>query len=312
MIPALVLTAGLATRLRPLSLLRAKAALPVAGEPLVRRVLRQLAASNVTDAVLNLHHLPHTITGIVGDGSDLGVRVRYSWENPVLGPAGGPRRALRIIGRSPFLVVNGDTLCDVDLQALVAAHQASDAVLTMAVVAQEAPEKYGSVAADEAGVVTGLVPPGPAHLRTALFHFVGIYIATAEAFAHIPENRASDFREVVAAHLGRIRVHVQPKADFLDIGTCADYLATSLLLARREGRSTHATSARIEPGAQVIDSVLWDNVIVEGGAHLRECIVCDGVVVPADTSWHGVTLRQASGELAPGEKRIESLYVASL
>jgi NDP-sugar pyrophosphorylase family protein len=88
MIPALVLTAGLATRLRSLSCVRAKAAVPVAGEPLVRRILRQLRAADVRDAVLNLHHLPHTITRVVGDGSDLGIRVRYSWEVPVLGSAG--------------------------------------------------------------------------------------------------------------------------------------------------------------------------------------------------------------------------------
>ena len=97
MIPALVLTAGLATRLRPLSLVRAKAAMPVGGEPLVRRILRGLRASGVMDAVLNLHHLPHTITQLVGDGSDLGVRVRYSWEQPVLGSAGGPRQALPLL-----------------------------------------------------------------------------------------------------------------------------------------------------------------------------------------------------------------------
>ena len=91
MIPALVLTAGLATRLRPLSLVRAKAALPVAGQPLVVRILRWLRAGGVTDVVLNLHHLPETLTRIVGDGQDLGVRVRYSWETPVLGSAGGPQ-----------------------------------------------------------------------------------------------------------------------------------------------------------------------------------------------------------------------------
>ena len=73
MIPAIVLTAGLATRLRPLSLVRAKAALPVAGDALVRRVLRGLAAAGVADAVLNRHHLPHTLTAVVGDGSDLGL-----------------------------------------------------------------------------------------------------------------------------------------------------------------------------------------------------------------------------------------------
>src|SRR5215213_8585523 len=119
MIPALLLTAGLATRLRPLSFVRAKAALPVAGEPLARRILRSLAACGVTDAVLNLHHLPHTLTSPIGDGTDIGVRVRYSWEVPVLGSAGGPKRALPLIGRSPFLIVNGDTLTDVNLKDVI-------------------------------------------------------------------------------------------------------------------------------------------------------------------------------------------------
>src|SRR5262245_23491127 len=132
MIPALVLAAGLATRLRPLSFVRAKAAVPVAGEPLIRRILRSLADAGVTDAVVNLHHLPHTLTRVVGDGSDLGVRVRYSWETPVLGSAGGPRHALPLIGDSPFLIVNGDTLIDADVCALAADHAQSGALVTMA------------------------------------------------------------------------------------------------------------------------------------------------------------------------------------
>jgi NDP-sugar pyrophosphorylase family protein len=115
MIPALVLTAGLATRLRPLSLVRAKAALPVAGQPLVVRILRWLRTNGITDVVLNLHHAPDTLTRILGDGQDLGVRVRYSWETPVLGSAGGPKRAAPILGASRFLIVNGDTLTNLDL-----------------------------------------------------------------------------------------------------------------------------------------------------------------------------------------------------
>ena len=73
---------------------------------------------------VNLHHLPATLTAVVGDGSDLGARVRYSWEQPrVLGSAGGPRQALRIIGADTFLIVNGDTLTDFDLAALADAHR---------------------------------------------------------------------------------------------------------------------------------------------------------------------------------------------
>src|SRR5262249_12811551 len=92
--PALVLTAGLGTRLRPLTTARAKPAIPVAGEPMIRRIIAWLVRHGVRDLVLNLHHLPASLTAIVGDGSDLAARVRYSWEQPiVLGSAGGPRLA---------------------------------------------------------------------------------------------------------------------------------------------------------------------------------------------------------------------------
>src|SRR5450759_5358596 len=94
-IPALVLTACFGTRLRPLTDVRAKPAMPVAGEPMIRRIVSWLASHGIVDVVLNLHHRPETLTAVIGDGSDLGVRARYSWEQPrVLGSAGGPRLAL--------------------------------------------------------------------------------------------------------------------------------------------------------------------------------------------------------------------------
>src|SRR5690242_3746646 len=186
MIPALVLTAGLATRLRPLSFVRAKAALPVAGVPLVQRILRWLSAHGVCDAVLNLHHLPHTITGVVGDGSADGVRVRYSWEPIVLGSAGGPRRALPLLGSSTFLIVNGDTLTDVDIAALVAEHRRTGAMVTMAVMPNTEPDKYSGLAVDGTGAFTGVVARDAAQPS---YHFVGVQVAEAAAFAALPDNR---------------------------------------------------------------------------------------------------------------------------
>src|SRR6187399_3682313 len=131
---ALVLTAGLGTRLQPLTLARAKAAAAVDGEPLARRTIRWLVGHGVRDLVLNLHHKPESIAAAVGDGSDLGARVRYSWESPVLGSAGGPRHALPLLTEggagSTCLVVNGDTLTNVNLRAMVEQHRHSGALVT--------------------------------------------------------------------------------------------------------------------------------------------------------------------------------------
>jgi NDP-sugar pyrophosphorylase family protein len=312
MVPALVLTAGLATRLRPLSLVRAKAALPVAGIPLVHRILRSLSAGGVTDAVLNLHHLPHTLTKVVGDGRDFGVRVRYSWEVPVLGPAGGPRRAVPLLG-STFLIINGDTLTDLDVAALVADHRRSGALVTMAVVPNTEPDKYSGLSASDDGALTGFAKRGA---PDNAFHFIGVQVADAEAFASVPPNvpfeTSTLYTSLIACRPGSIRVY-KATAEFFDIGTPADYLDTSLRLSDREGRQVLPPSgARVAPSARVERSVLWDDVVVEAGAMLRECVVTDGVRVPAETSWHGVTMRVADGELAPGERRIDDLAIASL
>jgi NDP-sugar pyrophosphorylase family protein len=313
-IPALVLTAGLATRLRPLSHVRAKAALPVAGHPLITRILRSLRSAGVTDAVLNLHHLPQTLTRIVGDGSDLGVRVRYSWENPVLGSAGGPRQALPLLETSPFLIVNGDTLADVDIPALVTAHRQSGALVTMAATANPNPEKYGGIVASPEGIVTGFAKRGSAQPS---YHFVGVQVAEAEAFAALApgtpyESVGAVYPALMSRRPGAVRTHVCT-AEFFDIGTPDDYLRTSLLLSSREGTGVaQGAGTRVDPTARIEDSILWDDVQVGEGSLLKQCIVTDGAHVPEDTSWIGVTLRRADGDLASGERRIGDLAIASI
>ena len=320
MVPALVLTAGLATRLRPLSFVRAKAALPVAGTPLIHRILRSLKSAGVEDVVLNLHHLPHTLTTLLGDGGELGLRIRYSWEVPVLGSAGGPKRAIPLLANpesrhtnpGTFLILNGDTLTDIDSRAVVTDHERSGALVTMAVVPNNEPDKYGGLVVRDDGSVAGFVRRGSSETS---WHFVGIQVAQAEAFASVPANVPYEtvgalYPALLTERPGSIRAY-RTTGEFMDIGRPSDYLETSLTLADREGVVLTA-GAEISPTARVERSVLWDDVVVEDGAMLRECVVTDGVRVPSDTSWHGVTIRVASGELAPGERRIDELAIGSL
>jgi NDP-sugar pyrophosphorylase family protein len=314
MIPALVLSAGFATRLRPLSLVRAKAALPVAGQPLIRRILTELRDADVTDAVVNLHHLPHTIAGAIGDGTDLGLRVRYSWEHPILGSAGGPRLALPLLGGATFLIANGDTLTDADIPTLVAAHRRSGALVTLAVTVNPDPQKYGGLVAGSDGAVTGFTTSGSGEKS---WHFIGLQVVQSKAFASLPigtpcESVSSLYPSLIAAQPGSVRVHVST-AEFLDIGAPDDYFRTSMLLARREGGVTlRGLRARIDPTARIDESILWDDVDVGARATLRRCVVTDGTRVPSDTSWSGVSLRTAVGELAPGERQVGALAVAAL
>ena len=291
---ALVLTAGLGTRLQPLTAVRAKPAIPVAGEPLVRRIIRGLAGQGVTDLVLNLHHLPHTLTAEVGDGRDLGARVRYSWEQPwVLGSAGGPRRALPVIGAGTFFIVNGDTLTDVDVRALAAAHEGSGALVTLALVPNREPQKYGGVLTSGGGRVTGFAPRGAR--ADGSYHFIGVQVAEADAFSPLPDGQAINsvgeaYDRLLEAKPGCIQGFVCDAA-FQDIGTPDDYWTTSFeCLAARPPEEAFGRGTRIGTGARVTRSILWNEVEVGAGAVVDECIVTDRVRIQAGAEYRRAIL----------------------
>lgn len=280
--PALVLTAGLATRLRPLSDVRAKAAMPVAGTPLIVRILRWLRDAGVCDVVLNLHHKPESITSILGDGSAYGVRVRYSWERAVLGSAGGPRRALPLLDAKQFLIINGDTLTDCDLHAVVATHLDTGARVTMGVVDGDV-QRYGGVIVDEGNRVRGFGrPTAPARA----YHFIGVQAVDADVFAALPDDEPSEtvrtlYPRLIATDPDAIRVF-HSGAEFLDVGTARDYLDTVAAIAAREGQPFDVgTRCEIAPDAVIERSVLWDRVVIGAGARVINSILADDVAVPA-------------------------------
>ena len=276
---ALLLTAGLGTRLRPLTDDLAKPALPVAGATLVERIVLGLRRHAVTDLLLNLHYLASTITGVVGDGTGLGVRVRYSWEMPLLGSGGGPRRAFSLVSDDRLWLVNGDTLSDVDLQAMSREHAQTDALVTMAVIPNPAPARYGGVVVDQDGTVTAFVPrgaPGPT------WHFVGVQIAERAAFAPLADGVPAEsvtgvYRSLMNGRRGAVRAF-RTATRFLDIGTPRDYLEACLAIA---GATVVApASARVAASARVSRAVLWDAVRIGEDVVLDQVVVTRGVQVP--------------------------------
>lgn len=307
--PVLVLTAGLGTRLRPLTYTRAKAAVPVNGEALVRRVARWLAASGIRDHVYNLHHQPSSITACLGDGTGLGIRIRYSWEQPVLGSAGGPRHALPLLtdaGADRFLMVNGDTLTDIDVSALLERHEQSGAQVTMALIRNPAPDKYGGVAVATDDYVTGFTRPGSA---ADSFHFIGVQVVEAGVFGGladgVPSESVNGLYPVLMKQSPRAIAAFVSAASFRDVGTPADCLRTSLDLAAAEGDHLVSRSAYLDPSAVVERSAIWDDVTVGAGARLRECIVAEGVRIRADANYERCAIVAAGPRSPAGGERIE-------
>jgi mannose-1-phosphate guanylyltransferase len=296
---AVVLTAGLGTRLRPLTSVRAKPAIPVAGEPMIRRIIAWLAANGVRDLVLNLHHLPETLTAVVGDGADLDARVRYSWEQPVvLGSAGGPRLALPLIAADTFFIVNGDTITDVDPRSVFRSHAASGARVTLALVRNTEPHRYGGVRLDADGAVTGFVPRGPA--AEGSYHFIGVQVAAADVFRPLRDGEPASsiggvYDDLIRRNPGTVRGFVS-EASFWDVGTPADYFKTSAAFSQGSD-ALFGQRVRIDRSAVVEQSILWDDVVVEAGCRLERCIVTDGVRVKAHSRFRDTVLVESNGEM---------------
>jgi mannose-1-phosphate guanylyltransferase len=218
---------------------------------------------------------------VLGDGSDLDARIRYSWEQPqVLGSAGGPRHALGILGASRFFIVNGDVLTDVDLRALEAAHVRNGAQVTMALLPNRDPLKYGGVQLDNELRVTGFVKRGPA--AAGSFHFIGPQVTNAVVFQGIAEGTIAHtvgeiYDRLIATNPGAVRGFIWDHP-FLDIGTVADYVRCSRELVSdpaASGTSTIAATARVR------NSIVWDDVTVAANATVDGCILTDGVSIPS-------------------------------
>ena len=303
MLPALVLAAGLGTRLDPLTRLTAKAAVPLAGKTLLERSIDQLRRQGVTDVVINLHHRPETVTAILGDGTRAGLRIRYSWEPRILGSAGGPRRALPLLEADRFLIVNGDTFCDVDIAEMVRDHIESGADVTMALVPNRAPDHYNGIKLDEGRHVRAFVPRGQAQ---GTWHFIGVQIVEAKVFAGLPDGEPSEtvagiYRERIAAGTISIRGYCLDKP-FVDVGTPRDYMAAALALAGSDNHNAIETGARIDASASLNRSVVWGNSSIGREAVLDNCVIAgvrlsagfrasEAVLVPASLTKAGDAAR---------------------
>jgi NDP-sugar pyrophosphorylase family protein len=213
----------------------------------------------------------------------------------------------------PFLLVNGDTLTNVDLDALVQLHHASGADVTMALIPNPRPDKYGGVIVSDDGWVTGFTRRDPA---ARSFHFIGVQMAAARVFAGLPdgvpaESVGSLYPRLIRENPRAIKAFASDAA-FEDIGTADDYLRTSIGRASSEGDRLAAGSAvRISKSARVLRTAVWDDVSIGDGASLVECVVGDGARVPEGARFERcVLLPAAACEPAPGQRVEGDLLVA--
>lgn len=284
---AMILAAGFGTRLWPLTEDRTKPAVPFLGKPLVVYSLEYVHRFGVDDVVVNLHHQGDSVRKALGDGSAFGCRVRYSMEDEILGTGGALDRARGFLDSDDFIVVNGKIVTDIDLSPAIAEHRDRNAIATLVLLTNLRRERFTIVERDTAGLVTrfaGFPDPDSPQAEAPLM-FTGIQILSPRIFEYIPRGRFSHTTsdafpaaiaagEPVVGHIG--------SGTWKEMSTLERYLDESIAAARALGeRNVVGQGSRIDPSADVLDSVLWQGVSIEAEATVLRSILGDGVRIPA-------------------------------
>jgi NDP-sugar pyrophosphorylase family protein len=221
---AIVLAAGLGTRLGPLTDETPKVLLPIGGEPLLCRTLALLADSGIRRVGLNVHYHAAKVRDAVGDGSRWGMTAFYSEEPELLGSAGALRPMKAFLGDEAFAVLYGDMLTDFDVAALAEFHDSRGATLSLALTHQEDPRRCGVVEHDGDGRVRSFVEkPSDAPPNAAVN--AGVYVCEPRVLEWIPEGHSDFGRDVIPAMLaaGEGLFGYTTNAFFQDIGTPDGY-----------------------------------------------------------------------------------------
>lgn len=297
---AMILAAGLGTRLRPYTLIRPKPLFPVCGRPLLAITVDKLRAAGFSTIIINCHHLAGQIAEQFAD--DPGVIIQK--EEMILGTGGGLRRAMCHFSGQPVLVVNGDIYYDIDLAEIYGEALACEAPVTMVM---HDLARFNCVMVTGDSRVAGFGKETPTFQGTKKLAFTGIHVLEPGVLNVIPENEFYNIIDCYRWHIesgGQIRAKVVSNHYWADIGTPHDYLELHGYLMRKglagsrmrslagadvfvgknvklgsnvqvEGWAVVGDGADIRDGALLTRSVVWDGCTVNAGEIVRDRIVCD-------------------------------------
>ena len=304
---AIILAAGFGTRLFPLTIDRTKPAIPFLGKPLVGYVAEYVARYGFKDVVVNLHHQPESVKNSLGTGEKFGVNIHYALEYPaILGTAGALENARKYLDGETFLVVNGKIITDIDLTAALETHHRTKALATMVLKSNPRREKFTMIAVEN-GQVRGFAgnpaPLSAEEIENPLtdlpipLMFTGIHLLEPEVFNYIPVGGFSDiinvFYRPAIAEGKKIAAHIS-NANWYELSTIPRYLDISLAVLNGANNGvTGGVNCIIAGGADVSDSVIWDNVRIEAGATVRRAILADNVQIKAGEKYENVAVVRA-------------------
>jgi mannose-1-phosphate guanylyltransferase len=258
---AMVLAAGLGTRLRPLTYEITKPMVPVLDRPVMEHIVDLLDRHGFDEVIANLHYFPDSIRDHFGD------RLQYRFEEELLGTAGGVRGCADFFGEEPFLVISGDALTDIDLTAFVTRHRESGGVATLAVKQVPDTSEYGVVLHDGDGRITGFQEkPEPDEALSDMGN-CGIYMFDPKIFDYFPSRPFVDWAQDVFPVLleNDVPFHIHELEEYWnDVGSLGELRQGTFDALRGELR-LDVEGEEISPGVVVSDGRQFGpDVEVEG------------------------------------------------
>jgi mannose-1-phosphate guanylyltransferase len=295
---ALILAGGKGTRLRPLTVYTPKPIVPICNRPFLLYQIDTLRRAGITDITLSLSYQPNKIEQLLGDGSDHGVKLKYTVEPQPMGTAGAYKFAEDLI-REPTVVFNGDILTDLDLKAVIREHNERKATATIVLTPVKDPTTYGVVETEKDGRVRRFLEKPKAEEITCNNINAGTYVLEPKVLDYLPAGENYSFEYGLFPDLLKrgeaFYAHIPARTYWIDIGTPERYLQVhdDLLASRvgrihikdRKGQFDAATVAEIDdlsmigddcqikPGAQIINSVLGQGCFVEERARVENSVI---------------------------------------
>ncbi len=223
----MILAAGLGTRLRPLTDLISKPMVPIVNKPVMEHIIELLEKHDLKEIIVNLHWYPEVIRDYFKDGSRFNVNIQYSYEDELLGTAGGVKKAKDFFENKSFLVISGDALTDIDLSNLVKYHKQKKSLCTMVLTNVDEPSAYGVVILNDEKRITGFQEKPPQGKEKSKLANSGIYVFEPEIFEYIPDNEFYDFGADVFPHLVKENIPIYGYTHFRywnDVGNLIEYM----------------------------------------------------------------------------------------
>ena len=313
---AMILAAGVGSRLDPLTRAIPKPMVPIVNRPVIEHIVHDLKKHGFTEIRINLHYLGDVIQEYLGDGSKFGVQISYSQEDKLWGDAGSVKRSQDFFGSETFMVVGGDDISDINLSEVVAFHKSKKATSTITLTAVEDPSQFGIVITEEDGRISRFMEKPKGEDVFSNTANTGVYLFEPEVFDLIPADTFYGFGNDVFPQLlaaGKPLYGFLSDAFWKDVGNLQVYRQTNFeALAGKVALEFPMPEVRpgvwigkgtiIDPSAEIgtpvaignhvtigagakigENTVIGNNSIIEADCTLRETILWEGAHINSGT-----------------------------